>query len=166
MENKEETKMRIFFICSCVLFCASFAHAYECSEENAKFIEQLETQLNNCKIDIPDNATDIEMINAYDDFTNCLKIVAYQLFDYFYKNKNQSVKNDFNKVIWATHLHYQNLIRNSDLAQKLYTGALYEVQVKTNTSLKIKEIVQEYIQEMKSQCADLSDLPDDINLKI
>ena len=43
---------------------------------------------------------------------------------------------------------------------------MYEVRVKTNASLKIKEIVQDYLQEMKSQCADLSDLPDDINTKI
>ena len=63
-------------------------------------------------------------------------------------------------------MHYQNLVQNSDLAQKLYTGTMYEVRVKTNASLKIKEIVQEYLQEMKSQCADLSDLPDDINIKI
>ena len=158
--------MRIFFICSCILFSSSLAYAYECSGENAKLIEQLEIKLDNCKIDMPDNATDIEMINAYDNLTNCTKDVAYQMFDSFYKNKNQRVKNDFNKVIEATYLHYQNLIKTSDLAQKLYTGTMYEVRVKTNTSLKIKEIVQDYLQEMKSQCADLSDLPDDINTKI
>ena len=149
--------MRILFICSCILFSSSFAYAYECSGENAKLIEKLEIKLDNCKIDMPDNATEIEMINAYDNLTNCTKDVAYQMFDSFYKNKNQSV---------ATYLHYQNLIENSDLAQKLYTGTMYEVRVKTNASLKIKEIVQEYLQEMKSQCADLSDLPDDINIKI
>ena len=106
------------------------------------------------------------MINVYDNLTNCTKDVAYQIFDSFYKSKNQSVKNDFNKVIKATYLHYQNLIKNSDLAQKLYTGTVYEIQVNTMASLKIKEIVQDYLQEMKLQCADLSDLPDDINTEI
>ena len=158
--------MRILFICSCILFYSSFVYANECSGENAKLIEQLETKLDNCKIEMPDNATDVEMINVYDNLTNCTKDVAYQIFDSFYKSKNQSVKNDFNKVIKATYLHYQNLIKNSDLAQKLYTGTVYEIQVNTMASLKIKEIVQDYLQEMKLQCADLSDLPDDINIKI
>ena len=158
--------MRILFICSCILFYSSFVYANECSGENAKLIEQLETKLDNCKIEMPDNATDVEMINAYDNLTNCTKDVAYQIFDSFYTSKNQSVKNDFNKVIKATYLHYQNLIKNSDLAQKLYTGTVYEIQVNTMASLKIKEIVQDYLQEMKLQCADLSDLPDDINTKI
>ena len=157
--------MRILFICSCILFYSSFVYANECSGENAKLIEQLETKLDNCKIEMPDNATDVEMINAYDNLTNCTKDVAYQIFDSFYTSKNQSVKNDFNKVIKATYLHYQNLIKNSDLAQKLYTGTVYEIQVNTMASLKIKEIVQDYLQEMKLQCADLSDLPDDINTK-
>ncbi len=158
--------MRILFICSCILFYSSFVYANECSGENAKLIEQLETKLDNCKIEMPDNATDVEMINAYDNLTNCTKDVAYQIFDSFYKSKNQSVKNDFNKVIKATYLHYQNLIKNSDSAQKLYTGTVYEIQVNTMASLKIKEIVQDYLQEMKLQCADLSDLPDDINTEI
>ncbi len=158
--------MRILFICSCILFYSSFVYANECSGENAKLIEQLETKLDNCKIEMPDNATDVEMINAYDNLTNCTKDVAYQIFDSFYTSKNQSVKNDFNKVIKATYLHYQNLIKNSDLAQKLYTGTVYEIQVNTMASLKIKEIVQDYLQEMKLQCADLSDLPDDINTEI
>ena len=158
--------MRILFICSCILFYSSFVYANECSGENAKLIEQLETKLDNCKIEMPDNATDVEMINVYDNLTNCTKDVAYQIFDSFYKSKNQSVKNDFNKVIKATYLHYQNLIKNSDLAQKLYTGTVYEIQVNTMASLKIKEIVQDYLQEMKLQCADLSDLPDDINTEI
>lgn len=155
--------MRILFICSCILFYSSFVYANECSGENAKLIEQLETKLDNCKIEMPDNATDVEMINAYDNLTNCTKDVAYQIFDSFYTSKNQSVKNDFNKVIKATYLHYQNLIKNSDLAQKLYTGTVYEIQVNTMASLKIKEIVQDYLQEMKLQCADL---PDDINTEI
>ena len=158
--------MRILFISSCILFYSSFVYANECSGENAKLIEQLETKLDNCKIEMPDNATDVEMINAYDNLTNCTKDVAYQIFDSFYTSKNQSVKNDFNKVIKATYLHYQNLIKNSDLAQKLYTGTVYEIQVNTMASLKIKEIVQDYLQEMKLQCADLSDLPDDINTEI
>ena len=123
--------MRILFICSCILFYSSFVYANECSGENAKLIEQLETKLDNCKIEMPDNATDVEMINAYDNLTNCTKDVAYQIFDSFYKSKNQSVKNDFNKVIKATYLHYQNLIKNSDLAQKaqvcLPTGSPAEV---------------------------------------
>ena len=104
--------MRILFICSCILFYSSFVYANECSGENAKLIEQLETKLDNCKIEMPDNATDVEMINAYDNLTNCTKDVAYQIFDSFYTSKNQSVKNDFNKVIKATYLHYQNLIEN------------------------------------------------------
>ena len=47
--------MRILFICSCILFYSSFVYANECSGENAKLIEQLETKLDNCKIEMPDN---------------------------------------------------------------------------------------------------------------
>lgn len=43
---------------------------------------------------------------------------------------------------------------------------MHEVQVNTNASLKIKEIVQEYLREMKLQCADLSDLPNDLYTNI
>ncbi len=158
--------MRIFLVCFCILFCPSLICASECVGENAKLIKQLENKLDNCKIDMPDNATDIEMINAYNNLTKCSKDVAYQIFDSFYKNKNEDIKNDFNKVIEATYMHYQNLIKNSDLAKKLYTGTMYEIQVNTNASLKVKEIVQEYLQEMKSQCVDMSDLPDDFNTDI
>ncbi len=158
--------MRIFLICFCILFYPSLIRASECTGENAKLVKQLEIKLDNCKIDMPDNATDVEMIKAYDKVTDCSKGVAYQIFDSFYKNKNESVKNDFNKLIEATYIHYQNLLKNSDLAQKLYTGTMYEVQVNTNASLKIKEIVQEYLREMKLQCADLSDLPNDLYTNI
>ncbi len=158
--------MRIFLICFCILFYPSLIHASECTGENAKLVKQLEIKLDNCKIDMPDNVTDVEMIKAYDKVTDCSKGVAYQIFDSFYKNKNESVKNDFNKLIEATYIHYQNLLKNSDLAQKLYTGTMYEVQVNTNASLKIKEIVQEYLREMKLQCADLSDLPNDLYTNI
>lgn len=155
--------MRILFICYCLLFFPSLVYANGCTGKNAELIGQLEAKLDNCKIDMSDTATDVEMIKAYDDLTNCSKNVAYQLFDSFYKSKNESAKNDFDKVIEATYMHYQNLVQNSDLAQKLYTGTMYEIQVNTRASLKIKAIVQEYLREMKIQCADLSDLPDDFN---
>ena len=76
--------MRIFLICFCILFYQSLIHASECTGEKAKLVKQLEIKLDNCKIDMPDNATDVEMIKAYDKVTDCSKGVAYQIFDSFY----------------------------------------------------------------------------------
>ena len=164
----------LFFVCLMCLICFS-AYAYEincedetsdihtciyevkCGNEDVNIIKQIELDIDDCRFEDVFEYSDVDLIEYYNMQIICYQKIADKIFDNFYKEKNTEAKKIFAKSIEVFRFHYDNLFLQSDLAKVVRAGTMYEVQAYTYVSLKVKELLQEYIKEIKQQCKDASD---------
>ena len=126
-------------------------------KEANNIIKQIELDIDDCRFEDVFEYSDVDLIEYYNMQIICYQKIADKIFDNFYKEKNTEAKKIFAKNIEVFRFHYDNLFLQSDLAKVVRAGTMYEVQSYTYVSLKVNELLQEYIKEIKQQCKDASD---------
>jgi len=134
---------------------STFANDVLCLSENNEDLNQLEQQLNNCKIDYGENYNTDEMLKAYTNAENCLKTVAYTIFDKYYTKKNLQSKEIFDTYIKAIRDLNYNLVQGSDWAIDNHFAEVYSLEVKGATYTTLKGIILQYINELRHECIDI-----------
>jgi len=134
---------------------SAFANDVPCLSENNEDLNQLEKQLNNCKIDYGENYNTDEMLKAYTNAENCLKTVAYTIFDKYYTKKNLQSKEIFDTYIKAIRDLNYNLVQGSDWAIDNHFAEVYSLEVKGATYTTLKGIILQYINELRHECIDI-----------
>lgn len=134
---------------------SAFANDVPCLSENNEDLNQLEQQLNNCKIDYGENYNTDEMLKAYTNAENCLKTVAYTIFDKYYTKKNLQSKEIFDTYIKAIRDLNYNLVQGSDWAIDNHFAEVYSLEVKGATYTTLKGIILQYINELRHECIDI-----------
>lgn len=156
MENKNGTFMRyILLFCFFVSF-EVYANEQVCSTEQLDELAQIENNFSKCKINMSEAPSTADMNNATYEASDCLISIAHQIFaKYYTKNKTQ-VEQDFDNLIKEIYNNSHNLIQKSDIAEKYYNGTMYNTMAIEYAHSQIKEIVQEYIHQVKTECQDIS----------
>lgn len=146
-------------IYSFILFFVSFgAYANEqaCSTKQFDELSQIENAFAKCKIDMPEAPFTADMNKATYEASNCLVSIAHQIFaKYYTKNKTQ-VEQDFDNLIKEIYNNSHNLIQKSDIAEKYYNGTMYNTMAIGYAHSQIKNLVKEYINQVKTECQDMS----------
>ena len=134
-----------------------FANELSCLSENNEDINQLEQQLNNCKVDYGKNYHTDEMLEAYKRSENCLKAVAYTIFDKYYTKKNIQSKKIFAEHIKIIRDFNYNLVQGSDWATNNHFAELYILEAEGAIYNTTKDVVLQYINELRHECIDVID---------
>lgn len=136
---------------------SAFAKDVPCLSENNEDLNQLEQQLNNCKIDYGENYNTDEMLKAYKKAENCLKTVAYAIFDEYYTKKNIQSKEVFDKYVQAIRRLNYNIIQGSDWATDNHFAEVYVLEAEGAIQASLKEMILQYINELRHECIDVID---------
>ena len=135
----------------------AFANEPLCLSEHNETLNQLEQQLNNCNVDYGDNYHTDEMLAAYTKAENCLKTVAYTIFDKYYTKKNLFSKEIFDNHIKIIRDFNYNLIQGSDWATDNKLAETYVLEAEGAIFASTKKIIIEYIDELRHECIDIVD---------
>ena len=156
MENKKGTLMRyILLFCFFVSFSA-YADEQVCSDEQINELVQIENNFSKCKIDMSEASSTVDMNNATYEDSDCLISVAHQIFAKYYTKNKAQVQQDFDNLIKEIYNNSHNLIQKSDIAEKYYNGTMYNTMAIEYAHSQIKNLVNEYIQQIKTECQDMS----------
>lgn len=156
MENKKGTLMRYILLFYFFVSFAAYADEQVCSTEQLDEIAQIENNFSKCKIDMPEAPSTADMNNANYEASDCLISIAHQIFAKFYiKNKTQ-VEQDFDNLIKEIYNNSHNLIQKSDIAEKYNNGTMYNTMAIGYAHSQIKNLVKEYIHQIKTECQDIS----------
>ncbi len=146
--------MRIYGYLSlcCLLAVPAFAGERACVGAPALAIQQLQDELDNCKVDMPEDVVSTaDMNNAHYDFADCSIAVAHKIFADYYKN-NVKAKENFDNLVRAYYDVSHDLVQGSDHAKIHHTGTMYGTMAVSKAGIQIKELIQGYIDEIKLQC--------------
>ena len=156
MENKKGRLMR-YTLLFC-LFISFSAHADEqlCSDEQINELAQIENNFSKCKIDMTEAPSTADMNNATYEASDCLISVAHQIFAKYYTKNKAQVEQDFDNLIKEIYNNSHNLIQKSDIAEKYYNGTMYNTMAIEYAHSQIKNLVKEYIHQVKTECQDTS----------
>lgn len=137
-------------------FVAFNANALEgrCPADESLAIDKLEQELNNCKITCGDTPSTADMNNAAYNAVDCVVGVAHKIFDTYYATSVQESKDRFDKLVTAVYDHSHHLVQESDFARQTYTGTMYNTMAIGKAYVIMKEIVSDYIREIRDECDD------------
>ncbi len=150
-------KLLIIMLMSALSTLNAFANDVPCLSENNEDLNQLEQQLNNCKIDYGENYNTDEMLKAYTNAENCLKTVAYTIFDKYYTKKNLQSKEIFDTYIKAIRDLNYNLVQGSDWATDNKLAETYVLEAEGAIYTTLKGIILQYLNELRHECIDVVD---------
>ena len=88
---------------------------------------------------------------------NCLKTVAYTIFDKYYTKKNLLSKEIFDNHIKIIRDFNYNLIQGSDWATDNKLAETYVLEAEGAIFASTKKIIIEYIDELRHECIDIVD---------
>ena len=156
MENKKGTLMRYTLLFCLFISFSAYANEQACSTKQVDELSQIENDFAKCKIDMPEAPSTADMNKATYEASNCLISIAHQIFaKYYTKNKTQ-VEQDFDNLIKEIYNNSHNLIQKSDVAEKYYNGTMYNTMAIGYAHSQIKNLVKEYIHQVKTECQDMS----------
>ncbi len=144
----------LILVCFLVSFNV-YASEAKCPPEETEAITQLEQEINNCTVDYGDNEwRTAEMLKAYANAENCLKNVAYKIFDKYFVKYNNSIKENFDNYVNAvTSINY-DIMQRSDWAGNIRMAEVFVLQAEGGVHFMIRSIVKEYLQEIRDECGD------------
>jgi hypothetical protein len=143
-----------YLIIVCLLF--SFNAYAKCPLDKVEYINQLEQKLNKCTIDYSNKEwRTSEILNAYSNAIDCTKLVAYELFDKYYMHYNKEVKENFDDYVRVVKDINDNLVHRSDWGRVNQLSESYVLQSIGGTYAMTKNIVKEYIDEIRMECVDM-----------
>jgi len=156
MEDKKGILMRYTLLFCLFISFSAYADEQLCSDEQINELVQIENNFSKCKIDMSEAYSTADMNNATYEASDCLIAVAHQVFaKYYTKNKSQ-IEQDFDKFVKEIYNNSHNLIQKSDIAEKYYNGTMYNTMAIEHAHSQIKNLVNEYIQQIKNECQDMS----------
>ena len=142
----------LFLFCLILPFYASANETTCLSSESQTQIQNIEKELAKCKVNMPENPSTVDMNNATYNAVDCVTEVAYKIFELYYTENNKTVRKDFDALVKTIYSHSHNLIQSSDVARKFYNGTMYNTIAIGHAHYMIKNIVNEYIQQIKKEC--------------
>jgi hypothetical protein len=147
--------MKIIFLF--FLFISFSAHSEDkiCSTQKLDILQKIERDLISCKIDMPENPSTADMNNATYNATDCLIALAHRIFEEYYIQDKIQVTEDFDRFVKEIHINSHNLIQRSDAAKNFYNGTMYNTMAINDAYLTIKNVVQQYIKQIKEECRDI-----------
>lgn len=145
----------ILLFCFFVSFSA-YADEQVCSTEQLDELTQIENNFSKCKINIPEVPSTADMNNATYEASDCLISIAHQIFVKYYTKNKAQVEQDFDNLIKEIYNNSHNLIQKSDTAEKYYNGTIYNTMAIGYAHSQIKNLVKEYIHQIKTECQDIS----------
>ena len=148
--------MKYLFLLFFIFSFNVYANDMECPLKKIESINQLEQKLNNCNIDYgKDEVQTSVMLEAYDRAINCLKAVAYEIFDKYYIHYNETSKKNFDSYVKATIDFNNNLIHHSDWGREHQLAEVYVLQSTGGAYSMVKDMVNKYIDELRFECNDM-----------
>ena len=156
MENKKGTLMRYNLLFCLFASFGAYADEQVCSSEQLNELAQIENNFSKCKIDMPEAPSTADMNKATYEASNCLISIAHQIFAKYYTKNKAQVEQDFDNLIREIYNNSHNLIQKSDIAEKYYNGTMYNTMAIGYAHSQIKNLVKEYIHQVKTECQDMS----------
>ena len=144
-----------FLFCLFISFSV-YADEQLCTDVQINELVQIENNFSKCKIDMSDASSSADMNNATYEASDCLISVAHQIFAKYYIKNQTQVEQDFDRFVKEIYNNSHNLIQKSDIAEKYNTGTMYNTMAIEYAHSQIKNLVKEYIQQIKTECADTS----------
>ncbi len=143
----------LVLVCFLLSFNAN-AQAGHCPADESLAIDKLEQELNDCKITYGETPSTADMNNAAYNAVKCIVGVAHKIFDRYYATTAQESKDRFDKLVTAVYDHSHHLVHDSDFARETYTGTMYNTIAIGKAYVIMKEIVKDYIKEIRDECDD------------
>ena len=126
-----------------------------CAFEDLEEFNGIKKEFEGCLIDDSKNELRTAiMLEAYDKAIDCMKAVAYKIFDKYYTNNNKLSKENFENYVNATIKLNNNVIYNSDWAREHRSGEVYIIEAKREIYYMVKDVVNRYIKELRLECND------------
>ena len=125
----------------------------KCSGEEDVFLQSLEEELANCKVQMPDVPSTADMNEAYYKVGDCSIAVANKLFDRNYKKYNDQVKKNFDTLVKAYYACAHDMYEYSDYGSAR-GGTMYNTMAITRATFWIRDMVKEYLHQARIECDD------------
>ena len=125
----------------------------KCSGEEDAFLQSLEEELANCKVQMPDLPSTADMNEAYYKVGDCSIAVANKLFEKNYKKYNDKVKTNFDTLVKAYYACAHDMVEHSDYGSAR-GGTMYNTQAIATASFWIRDTVKEYLHQARIECDD------------
>ena len=125
----------------------------KCSGEEDAFLQSLEEELANCKIQMSDAPSTAEMNEAYYKFGDCSIAVANKLFEKNYKKYNDKVKKNFDTLVKAYYACAHDMYEYSDYGSER-GGTMYNTEAIATASFWIRDLVKKYLYQARIECDD------------
>ncbi len=155
-------------ICTLLVFLSILASgdcaaADDVNQRYVDLLQQYEDELNQCTNSWNTEAySTADMNNATYNVGDCYQNTGNKIIDTFYRKNAEESKKIFENYIKAVYALEHNIIQDSDFARRIYTGTMYNTMAIGAAVDRIKQAVQWYIKEIRSQLND--DFPwDDVS---
>ena len=125
----------------------------KCSGEEDTFLQGLEEELANCKIQMPDAPSTADMNEAYYKVGDCSIAVANKLFEKNYKKYNDKVKKNFDTLVKAYYACAHDMYEYSDYGSER-GGTMYNTEAIATASFWIRDLVKKYLYQARIECDD------------
>lgn len=125
----------------------------KCSGEEDVFLQNLEEELANCKVQMPDLPSTADMNEAYYKVGDCSIAVANKLFEKNYKRYNDKVKKNFDTLVKAYYACAHDIVQHSDYGS-VRGGTMYNTEAIATASFWIRDTVKEYLYQARIECDD------------
>lgn len=144
---------------SLILVLSAFnAYAQEvvCPKEKITTLNELEKKLEICaEVDFEEDAWRISnMLKAYDKSFDCMKKVAYEVFDKYYKKSNKTTKEHFDKYINAVMDISYDITRESDSVRGVRRDEVFALKTTGYAHFMVQDIIGEYIRTIYEECGE------------
>lgn len=142
---------------SLILVLSAFnAYAQEsvCPKEEMATLNELEHNLEICaEVDFDEDAWGISnMLKAYDKSFDCMKKVAYEVFDKYYTNSNKTIKEHFDNYVNAVMNVSYDITRENDLVRDVRRGEVFDLKTMGYAHFMVQDIIGEYIRAIYEEC--------------
>ncbi len=97
------------------------------------------------------------MLKAYDKSIDCMREVAYKIFDRYYTHYNKATKEHFDNYVSVVADISYDVTQRSDWGGNIRMAEVYVLQAKGRAFVMVRNLVGEYIKEIRDECAEAYD---------
>lgn len=136
-----------------------------CPAEEISEIDKLEQEWKKCAVvDYgKDEWRTSEMLKAYERSIDCMREVAYKIFDRYYTHYNKATKEHFDIYVNVVTDISFDIIQRSDFAVGIRMAEVYVLQAAGSSHVLVKNLVGDYIKEIRDECAEAYDFAHESN---
>ena len=122
---------------------------------NKAEIDNFEQRIENCKIDYSENMSTAGMNNATYQATDCITDIAHEIFKKYYTKDEKETRETFDNLVALIYDNSHNIMQGSDMAEYVRRGTMYNTMAISKAHNIIKNIVIDYIKEIRFECEDV-----------